>query len=86
MTAGAMTAGAMTVGAIAAGAIISSAIASGAITYGAVGAGAVTARTEYRGAIAIDYKGVVHFTVIKHSDVVGDAESRCHRFDAAKWS
>ena len=54
------------------------------------GAGAMLpgdgASAEYRGAIALDYKGVVHFTVIKHSDVVGDAESRCHRFDAAEWS
>ena len=53
------------------------------------GAGAMLpgdgARAEYRGAIAIDRKGVVHFTVIKHSDVVGDAESRCHRSDAAEW-
>ena len=42
------------------------------------GAGAMLpgdgARAEYRGAIAIDYKGVVHFTVIKHSNVVGDME------------
>ena len=55
------------------------------MTAGAMTAGAVTARAEYRGAIAIDRKGVVHFTVIKHSDVVGDAESRCHRSDAAEW-
>ena len=42
------------------------------------GAGAMLpgdgARAEYRGAIAIDCKGVVHFTVIKHSNVVGDME------------
>lgn len=56
------------------------------MAVGAMASDAMAARVECCGAIAIDYKGVVHFTVIKHSDVVGDAESRCHRFDAAEWS